>query len=47
MAVSVNPARLTDIGEVEKRFRRDCKNVLGRACTPVEKGDFVTFLAGQ
>ena len=47
MAVSVNAARFTDLGEIEKRFRRDCKNVLGRACTPVEKGDFVTFLAGQ
>lgn len=47
MAVSANPSRFTDAGEVEKRFRRDCKNVLGRACTPAEKGDFVTFLAGQ
>lgn len=47
MAVSADPARLTDAAEVEKRFRRDCKNVLGRACTPAEKGDFVTYLAGQ
>lgn len=47
MAVSINPARFTDAADVEKRFRRDCKNVLGRACTPAEKGDFVTFLAGQ
>lgn len=47
MAVSANPARFTDAGDVEKRFRRDCKNVLGRACTPIEKGDFVTFLADQ
>jgi hypothetical protein len=44
MAVSVNPARFTDAADVEKRFRRDCKNVLGRACTPTEKGDFITFL---
>ena len=47
MAVSANPARFTDAREVEKRFQRDCKNVLGRACTPAEKGDFLTFLAGQ
>lgn len=47
MAVSANPARFTDAADVEKRFRRDCKNVLGRACTPAEKGDFITFLAGQ
>jgi hypothetical protein len=47
MAVSVSPARFTDAADVDKRFRHDCKNVLGRACTPAEKGDFVTFLAGQ
>jgi hypothetical protein len=47
MAVSANPARFTDAAEVEKRFRRDCKSVLGRACTSAEKGDFIAFLAGQ
>jgi hypothetical protein len=47
MAVSANPARFTDPADVEKRFRRDCKNVLGRACTSAEKGDFISFLAGQ
>lgn len=47
MAVSANPARFTDAEEVEKRFGRDCKNVLGRSCTPLEKGDFITFLAGR
>lgn len=46
MAVSVNPARFTDAADVEKRFSRDCPNVLGRACTAQEKGDFITFLAG-
>ncbi|MCM8735759.1 DUF1924 domain-containing protein [Azospirillum sp. A1-3] len=47
MAVSVNPKRLTDPAEVEKRFERDCVNVLGCACTAREKGDFITFLASQ
>ena len=47
MAVSANPARFTDPKEVEKRFARDCKNVLGRPCTAQEKGDFITFLSGQ
>ena len=47
MAVSVNPARFTDPDEVEKQFGRDCKNVLGRACTAREKGDFITFLSAQ
>ena len=47
MAVSANPARFTDMAEVEKRFARDCKNVLGRACTAQEKGDYITFLASR
>lgn len=47
VAVSANPKRFTDRGEVEKQFRRDCKSVLGRECTPLEKGDYVTFMVGQ
>jgi hypothetical protein len=47
MAVSANPARFTDPAEVEKRFGRDCPNVLGRACTAREKGDFLTYLTGN
>ncbi len=44
MAVSTNPTRFTDTADVEKRFARDCPNVLGRLCTAEEKGDFITFL---
>lgn len=47
VAVSVNPKRFTDAGEVEKQFARDCKNVLGRECTAREKGDYITFMMGQ
>lgn len=47
VAVSVNPGRFIDLAEVEKQFRRDCKGVIGRDCTPIEKGDYVTFMAGQ
>lgn len=47
MAVSANPKRYTDANETEKWFRRNCKDVLGRECTAVEKGDFITFLASQ
>lgn len=47
VAVSANPKRFTDPEEVEKQFTRDCKNVLGRACTAVEKGDYITFMAGR
>lgn len=44
VAVSVKPKRFTDAAEVEKQFGRDCESVLGRACTPAEKGDYITFM---
>jgi mono/diheme cytochrome c family protein len=47
MAVSANPARFTNAADVEKRFSRDCPAVMGRPCTAQEKGDFITWLAGQ
>lgn len=47
MAVSANPRRFTDATDVEKRFGRDCPNVLGRPCTAEEKGDFISFLSGR
>lgn len=44
MAASVNPKRFTDRAEVEKWFRRNCADVLGRACTAQEKSDVLAFL---
>jgi mono/diheme cytochrome c family protein len=46
MAVSANPKRFTDIAVTEKWFGRNCKSVIGRECTPREKGDFITYLSG-
>lgn len=47
IALSMTPDRFTDAKKVAKWFRRNCKSVLGRECTPLEKGDFITFMAGQ
>jgi hypothetical protein len=47
MAASVSPARYTDPAKVEKWFKRNCTEVLGRVCTPQEKGDWLTFMRGQ
>ena len=47
MAPSVNPERLTDARKVEKWFMRNCKWVVGRECTPQEKGNVLTFLRSQ
>ena len=47
VAVSTNPKRFTDAEKVEERFARDCKSVLGRTCTALEKGDYIAFLASR
>jgi cytochrome c peroxidase len=47
MAVSAKADRYTDFAETEKWFGRNCDSVLGRRCTPVEKGDFITFMLTQ
>ena len=44
MAPAVNPRRFTDVAKVEKWFKRNCKDVLDRECTPQEKGDVITYL---
>lgn len=42
-----NPARFSDVVKVEKWFKRNCKDVLKRECTAVEKGDLLTFLIAR
>lgn len=44
MAPSVNGKRYTDAKTIEKWFTRNCKWVLGRECTPQEKGDVLSYL---
>jgi mono/diheme cytochrome c family protein len=44
LAPSANPQRFTDRAKVDKWFRRNCRDVLGRECTPGEKGDLLTWL---
>lgn len=44
LAPAANPERLTDTAKIEKWFRRNCNDVLGRACTPTEKGDVIAYL---
>lgn len=47
MAPSRNPERLSDPAKIEKWFRRNCHSVLGRTCTPQEKGDLLLFIQAQ
>jgi hypothetical protein len=44
MAPVANAQRFTDAAKVEKWFKRNCSDVLKRACTATEKGDFIAYL---
>jgi hypothetical protein len=44
MAPSVDAERYTDLGKMEKWFKRNCKWTWGRECTPQEKGDLLEYL---
>ena len=44
LAPVANAERLSDPAKVEKWFKHNCNDVLKRACTAMEKGDFVTWL---
>jgi len=47
MALSVTPTRFADPAKLEKWFRRNCTSVMGRVCSALEKGDFLTFMVSQ
>jgi hypothetical protein len=44
LAPSFNSDRFTDSAKVDKWFKRNCNDVLGRACTPSEKADVLAYL---
>ncbi|MBK6743403.1 MAG: DUF1924 domain-containing protein [Hydrogenophilales bacterium] len=44
LAPVANKERFTDPAKVEKWFKRNCMEVLARACTPQEKADFTAYM---
>lgn len=44
LAPVANAKRFTDAAQVEKWFKRNCNDVLARACTAQEKGDFMAYV---
>lgn len=44
LAPAANAERFTDPEKVEKWFRRNCTEVVGRECSAAEKADFIAFL---
>ncbi len=47
MAVSLSPQRFSRMSKVARWFFRNCRSVYGRVCTPVEKGNFITYMMSQ
>ena len=46
LAPAFNAERLTDSAKVDKWFKRNCKDVLSRECTAIEKADVLAYLIG-
>jgi hypothetical protein len=44
LAPAANSERFTSAAKVDKWFKRNCNDVLGRACTAQEKGDVLAWL---
>ena len=44
LAPGFNPERFTDEAKVEKWFRRNCRDVVGRECSAGEKADMLAWL---
>jgi mono/diheme cytochrome c family protein len=44
LSPAVSPKRFANPAKVEKWFKRNCNEVLGRACTAAEKADFIAFV---
>lgn len=44
LAPRADAERFTNPSKVEKWFKRNCNDVLGRPCTAQEKGDIITYL---
>ena len=47
LSPSVNAERFSEASKVERWFRRNCTEVIGRDCTPAEKADFIAFVREQ
>ena len=44
LSPAANAERFSDPAKVEKWFRRNCTEVIGRECSAAEKADFIAFL---
>jgi len=47
LSPSANKERFTDMKHVQKWFKRNCKEVLGRECSDQEKADFAAYVISK
>ena len=47
LAPAANAERFSDAAKVEKWFRRNCQDVLGRPCSSAEKADFLAYVTSR
>lgn len=45
LSPAANPERFSSSAKVEKWFRRNCQEVVGRECSAAEKADFMQFVS--
>jgi len=46
LAPTANAERFSDPAKVEKWFKRNCTEVVGRECTTAEKADYIAYVTG-
>jgi len=46
LAPAFHAERFTDTAKVDKWFKRNCKDVVSRECTAIEKADVLAYLIG-
>lgn len=44
LSPAVNAKRFSNLQHVEENFTKHCQDIIGRDCTPQEKGDYITYL---
>lgn len=47
LAPTANAERFSDPAKVEKWFKRNCTEVVGRECTTAEKADYIAYVTGS
>lgn len=44
VAISANPDAFTDVKKIEKNFSKHCRDLYGKDCSPLDKGNFLTYM---